>query len=159
MPEITLPYFIYWSVACIFIGILLAARVISPMPIEENHSTHFNHDHVMKHDQIEVDSNNAPSIKIKVTKDIMAGWNLIVTTENFTFTPQNVNHKNISKEGHAHIYIDGIKLTRLYARHYHLSNLLPGEREITVSLNANDHSEYVINGKPIAAKIKINQTR
>ncbi|PCI86534.1 MAG: hypothetical protein COB24_09470 [Hyphomicrobiales bacterium] len=73
MPKVTLPYFIYWSVACIFIGILLAAQIISPMPVEENHSTYFIHDHVLKHDQIEVDLNNVPSIQIEVLEDNMAG--------------------------------------------------------------------------------------
>ena len=42
-------------------------------------------------------------------EDKMDGFNLIISTSNFIFSPQNVNEKNNGNEGHAHIYINGTK--------------------------------------------------
>lgn len=148
-------YIIYWTIGCLFVGVLVAPLFYDANP--QDHSTHYNHDHSMLHGKIEVNPKKIPEITISVTPDTMAGWNLSVKTKNFTFTPEKVNQTNVLNEGHAHIYIDGVKLTRLYGTSYHISDLSIGEHEISVSLNANDHSDYVLNGKPIVAKQKITQ--
>lgn len=53
-------------------------------------------------------------------------------------------------EGHAHLYVDGQKIARLYGKWYHIEELSPGQHEITVTLNANDHREYAVNGENIS---------
>lgn len=116
------------------------------------------HNHEMIHKQIEVDENSAPTIEISITKDKMAGWNFKVITKNFTFTPDQVNKENILNTGHAHIFIDGVKLTRLYAPHFYLPDFSIGEHDIKVSLNANNHSAYFLKGKEIAATRTIIQS-
>ena len=123
----------------------------------EDHSEHFNHEHSMDHGELEVSAQNPPGLQISVEQDQMSGWNLKVKVQNFEFSPENVNMDNEVNRGHAHIYINGEKLTRLYAPYYHLSNLPPGEHEISVSLNANDHSTLTLNGQPIVAKHTIHQ--
>ena len=51
--------------------------------------------------------------------------------------------------GHAHIYVDGVKLGRVFENEYHIENLPPGEHEIRVSLNSNNHRELTYDGKKV----------
>ncbi|MFC4216363.1 hypothetical protein ACFP4H_10335 [Pseudophaeobacter arcticus] len=98
----------------------------------------------------------APKIAIDVHKDPMSGWNLQVTTENFIFSPEHVSTADRPGEGHAHVYINGSKLTRLYGNWLHLGDLPKGSVEITVGLNANSHSPLMIGTDPIADSVIID---
>lgn len=91
------------------------------------------------------------SVKLKAKPDAMAGYNLRVKTKKFTWAPKRVNRKHRKWEGHAHLYIDEVKITRLYGPdfylgNYYLGSLTPGEHEVEVGLNANDHSAYARKG-------------
>jgi len=91
-----------------------------------------------------------PAVNLVIRPDAMSGWNLEVKVTNFTFAPERVNTKSTSvNEGHAHLYVDGKKVSRLYGSWYHLASLPPGNHNITVSLNTNDHGELRYQGKPI----------
>jgi len=92
-----------------------------------------------------------PTVNLAVTPDAMSGWNLQLKVTNFAFAPERVNTKGIATEGHAHLYIDGKKVTRLYGPWYYLGNLSPGQHTITVTLNSNGHEDLIYNGKPIQA--------
>ncbi len=96
---------------------------------------------------------NAPSVAIKMIKDPMAGWNLHVTPQNFRFSPENTSTEDILGEGHAHVYINGEKLGRLYANWLHLPSLPDGDVEVKVSLNGNSHSPLMVGGVPVEAKL------
>ncbi len=98
-----------------------------------------------------------PAVSATVTQDTMAGWNLHIQTENFVFTPEKVNLENIAGEGHAHLYINGHKLSRIYSEWYHLNNFRPGKYDLMVTLNANDHSPWAHQGKVISTTISIKQ--
>ncbi|WP_070969365.1 hypothetical protein [Vibrio sonorensis] len=148
------PYVLYLAVICVLVGVIIAPDVTSE---PENHDTHYNHDHSMEHGMINVAPESAPTIAVELIKDTSAGWNLVVDTTNFTFTPELVNLANVDNQGHAHIYVNGEKLARLYAHHYHLSDFPPGDYEIKVSLNANNHDAFAINGKPIVAIATISE--
>ena len=69
----------------------------------------------------------------------MSGWNLHIETENFSFSPENASLAHIDGEGHAHVYINGVKLGRFYGPWVHLDDLPEGEVTVEVTLNANDH--------------------
>jgi len=93
-----------------------------------------------------------PTVNLVVRPDRMKGWNLEVKVTNFTFAPERVNTKSTSvNEGHAHLYIDGKKISRLYGTWYHLETLPAGTHKVTVSLNTNDHGQLLYQGKPIQA--------
>jgi hypothetical protein len=94
---------------------------------------------------------SAMSAKIAVTKDPMAGFNLHVKTRGFRWTPNHASTVHRSGEGHAHLFIDGKKVTRLYGSTYYLGTLASGKHVLRVTLNGNDHGDYVRGGKPIAA--------
>jgi hypothetical protein len=98
-----------------------------------------------------------PTIEANVTQDPMGSWLLQVSTTNFTFTPQDAGESQNQKgKGHAHIYIDGEKLNRLYGKWYNLGKLEPGIHEIKVILNANNHAPYSYKGKEIADTVRVN---
>lgn len=121
------------------------------MPAWVNAETTHKHEH-SHHGKQETSAYAAiPSIKLGVKKDSASGWNLHLMTENFTFTPENIDQAKDEPEGHAHVYVDGEKIARIYGPWFHLSGLTPGAHTIRVSLNANDHSEFVLNGEPIEA--------
>lgn len=90
-----------------------------------------------------------PSVDLIVHKDPMKGYNLQTKVSNFRFAPENISRAAKPGEGHAHLYINGKKITRLYGSWYYLENLQPGKNAIAVSLNANSHETLAHNGKMI----------
>ncbi|NEP58924.1 MAG: hypothetical protein F6K31_18200 [Symploca sp. SIO2G7] len=91
-----------------------------------------------------------PAVDLIVHKDTMKGWNLEIKVSNFKFAPENANKEHISGEGHAHLYINNEKITRLYSNWFYLDNLEPGRYKITVTLNSNSHENFVYNDQIIA---------
>jgi hypothetical protein len=96
-----------------------------------------------------------PTVSLMVHPDPMKGWNLEVKVTNFRFAPDRMNAKSSATEGHAHLYVNGKKVTRLYGSWYYLDSLPPGQNKITVSLNANGHEQLTYRNKPIEASATI----
>lgn len=151
------PMMIYWTIGCILLGVIAAPLIYSPKPAAQ--CFHSNHNHKMEHGLLEVDKDRPiPTLAIQISPDPVSGWNLSLTTTHYTFRPDLVNQPPVPNVGHAHIYVNGEKINRLYGNYYHLPELLPGEYEVSVTLNANDHSVWALNGKPIEVKQTIVQT-
>ncbi len=102
------------------------------------------------------DGDTVPSVELAVFEDPKSGWNLQVSVENFTITPENASTEHVDGEGHMHIYVDGEKLTRLYGEWWHLNGLTEGDHEVMVELSANDHRPYAVGGEPIVATATIS---
>lgn len=115
---------------------------------------HSGHDHSATR-EIAVDL-PVPTIAVEVLTDPMDGWNLHVAVENFRLAPENVSTDHVDGEGHMHLYIDGVKITRLFGPWYHLGQLEPGEREIRVELSSNDHSAMTYEGDIIDDTVTVN---
>lgn len=98
-----------------------------------------------------------PSVAIALHKDAMSGYNLEITPTNFRFAPEHVNGAVVPNEGHAHLYIDGKKIARVYGTWMHLSgDFFPsGSHEVRVTLNANDHSDLSVASTLIEARATI----
>ena len=100
------------------------------------------------------------SVTLKAKPDAMSGYNLRVRTKKFKWTPRKANTAPRHGSGHAHLYLDGDKITRLYGSwfylgSYYLGDLEPGEHEVEVSLNANDHAAFVHGKKPVKDSVTI----
>jgi hypothetical protein len=108
--------------------------------------------HEMQRGMLEVPAVGAPQVAITVKKDLMNGWNVTVMTDNFNFTPKMVNSENLDNTGHTHLYVDGIKIARLYGHYFHIPQLSAGDHEVTVNLASNDHSYYMVDGDQIEAR-------
>lgn len=103
------------------------------------------------HDMFMVSAKDAPTIEVDVTEDAKSGWNIKLDTTNFIFTPEKVNGENVVGEGHAHLYVDGEKIARLYGPNFHYGESFDDTKTFRVTLNANDHSEYAVDGEVIEA--------
>ncbi len=113
---------------------------------------HAGMDHASSHDTpLEIPPDGAPLLSITVMPDELSGYNLYLKAENFDFAPRNASREHVAGEGHAHIYVNGEKVNRLYSDWYHLSTLPAGEVEVQVTLNTNDHRVYSIGGQQITA--------
>ncbi len=114
---------------------------------------------IMDHPHYEVPSAlPVPSVKIEATKDEVGGWNIHLITENFTFSPDKAGQSDLAGTGHAHLYVDGKKVARVYGPWVHL-NLSKGTHQVKVSLNTNKHKDYYSNGAAIADQVQLDEDR
>lgn len=117
--------------------------------VEMTGHDHALHDHSKMIDQPA--SSDAPSVTIALIPDSMSGWNLHIMPKNFRFTPDAVNQADVAGEGHAHVYVNGQKLMRVYSEWTHIPSLPTGTVDLSVNLNANSHSPISVGGVPVAA--------
>lgn len=103
----------------------------------------------------EVNYSGDAEVNVGAAEDSMGGYNVSISTENFTFTPNNAGGKNVENQGHAHIYVDGKKVGRVYGDWYYLPALEEGEHTITVALTNNDHTPVVVDGQEVEASIDV----
>ena len=94
-----------------------------------------------------------PIINLKLIKDSMDGYNLFIELNNFTLAPEQVGKNNKSNTGHLHLYVNDIKIARVYSRWIHIPERYFNLKEnlIRVTLNANMHGGFTIDGKLIEA--------
>ncbi|MFT4717070.1 MAG: hypothetical protein ACI861_000917 [Paracoccaceae bacterium] len=110
-------------------------------PTQSDHMSEMSHDHS---ETVSVaNTDGAPNFDFMLTKGAVSGWNLHIQTASFLFTPQAVNQANVPAQGHAHIYVNGVKLSRIYSSWFHIASL-PEGANITVTLNTNNHSPLVV---------------
>jgi hypothetical protein len=103
-----------------------------------------------EHKMIEIpEGKPVPQVDLVVSPDTMTGWNLHIKTNNFKFAPEKVNQESAINEGHAHLYVNGKKVTRIYSNWYYLSELEKGNNQIQVTLNTNKHEDLAYQGKII----------
>jgi hypothetical protein len=114
-------------------------------------------DHHHEHATLEIPAGQpVPTVTLRVHLDAVSGWNLEVETTHFRFAPETINQSSLPTEGHAHLYVNGEKIARLYGHWHHLPSLPPGHNEITVSLNANGHEALTHNGANIESTVVVD---
>ncbi|WP_145996755.1 hypothetical protein [Monaibacterium marinum] len=125
----------------------------SEMSMGDTHD-HSMHDHPMR----EVTSGlPVPAVTHLVFPDAMDGYNVQILPRNFEFTPAAINRAVQDNQGHAHLYINGVKIQRVYSNWFHLpsSLLQPGVNLVSITLNANDHSEWAQDGTAISSTVRV----
>lgn len=108
-----------------------------------------------KHPKFEVDPAQAPTVSFNVEEDAKSGWYVKIDTSNFKFTPENANKENVIGEGHAHLYVDGKLVSRIYGPDFHYRENFNGTRTFKVTLNGNSHADYVVNGEVVSAEQQV----
>ena len=116
-------------------------------------------DMMMMNAVIDMDEATAPAVDLQVIPLADGSFNLRVSTRNFVFTPQLVDMAGVPGEGHAHLYIDGVKVARLYGEWYHLPALLEDAETVSVTLYANDHRAFAVDGEPVSASVTVSNLR
>ena len=98
-----------------------------------------------------IDMLPSPKIALAGDPDVKAdGFEVEITVENFEFVVVDGMAPHVDGQGHAHIYLNGVKLGRLYENRFEVGGLPAGEYNLTVALNSNDHRPYLSDGAPIA---------
>ena len=96
-----------------------------------------------------------PTLDTAIHEDPVGGWNLNLMTSNFTFDAAAAGRENAEGHGHAHVYVNGMKLGRVYGDWYHIGTLPLGRNEVSVSLYANDHSGLSAGGSKITSTVTV----
>jgi copper(I)-binding protein len=98
----------------------------------------------------------APTLDFAISEDQGGGWNLQILTTNFRFAPEHVSQPHHEGEGHAHLYVNGEKVARVYGPWFHIGSLPSGPTEVTVILNSNDHQGLAVGGEALSVTKKIH---
>lgn len=104
----------------------------------------------------EMGSADAPAVELQLIPLTDGSYNIQVMTRNFVFTPELVDQAPIAGEGHAHLYIDGVKIARLYGEWHHMPSLPDAAEVVSVALYANDHSAFAVDGLPVSASVMVS---
>jgi hypothetical protein len=97
---------------------------------------------------------NAPTIAVDLHADPAGGWNIELRTTNFRFSPEHVSQDHQDGEGHAHAYLNGQKIARLYGHWMQLPTVKSGD-VVAVGLYSNDHKVLSVGQKAIFAAVTI----
>lgn len=120
---------------------------------------HSKMDHsAMMHEKLElIDTEWRPEVNIKAYEDPKAGYNVHLSLKNFEFAPENASTDHREGEGHAHIYVNGMKISRLYSNWVHVADPGTDAVNIRVTLNANDHSDLALSGAVIEDSVTMTK--
>lgn len=97
-----------------------------------------------------------PSVSLRIVDDPAGGWLINSVPTNFRLAPERVSTSHVEGEGHMHLYIDGVKITRLYSEWHQMPPLAAGSHVIRVELSANDHATLTRDGVAIDASINLD---
>ena len=104
----------------------------------------------------EIAQERAPQTTLEIQKDPTGGFNVHVKTTNFVWRPEMASMQHTPGEGHAHVYLDGRKIMRIYNEWFHLNTFQfstkPGEQLLSIEFVGNDHAPYTIKGLPVGAQ-------
>ena len=99
-----------------------------------------------------------PKMALYLVRDSKSGLNLHIELRDFQIGPPELALDDSTVGGHAHLYVNGKKVQRIYGRYLHLPEELfrPGVNLIMVSLNTHDHRVWQWGGKQVLASSFVN---
>jgi len=100
--------------------------------------------------------NKDPQLDVEVYQVYKDTADIKIKTSDFMFAPEHANGIHILGEGHAHVYVDGVKIGRAYDEWFHIIGLAKGAHVIKVTLNTNDHHSYAFDSKPAEKEVVVN---
>jgi hypothetical protein len=104
----------------------------------------------------EIKQEFAPTATLDIQKDPTGGFNVQVITSNFVWRPEMASMKHVPGEGHAHVFLDGRKIMRIYNQWFHLNtyqfSTKAGEQLLSIEFVGNDHAPYTIAGLPVGTE-------
>lgn len=83
------------------------------------------------------------------------GWRVRIDAPGLEFSADAADGAHVPGQGHGHLYLNGLKLQRVYSPDLTIGTLPPGRYDLTLSLNANDHRAYAVDGAPLIATATI----
>ena len=98
-----------------------------------------------------------PSVSLEIMKDSADGYNLYVDLINFNLSPTLVGKENQSNSGYLSLYVNDIKIARVYSQWFHIPQrfFYLKENFVKVTLNTNLNGEFTLDGETIQSVIKV----
>jgi len=143
------------SIILLVIGLFFGTGIgflLGKPATEHDHASHADANH--DHSALTAWNGPAPDIALQLFHDSGDAQNLLIDITGFTFTPEAVNTAAVDGTGHAHVYVDGVKIGRAYGPWMLLDNA-PSGSTVRVTLNANDHTAWGLGDTPIVAEITL----
>ena len=99
-----------------------------------------------------------PSINLKVIKDKIDGYNIFIDLKNFNLNPSEIGGENISNSGYLQLFINDIRIVRIYSDWVHVPQRFFNLKEnfIKITIHSYLHDQFTIKGKPIEHIVKVN---
>jgi len=129
-------------------GTATARARVQPPDAADPHAMHAAMGHVMT---VEA-AGMSLAMEVEPVED---GWRVLIDAPGLEFSADAADGEHVPGQGHGHLYLDGLKLQRVYAPELRIGALPPGRYELTLSLNANDHRAYAVDGTPLTASATI----
>lgn len=139
----------------LFFGSGLGVVFAAGQGLTLNGHDHGSHDHGdAAHAAMHAETVEVPgaALTVEATPDPVGGYNLHLLPRGFAFAPAAAGGAHVPGQGHAHVYVDGVKLGRLYGDWVHI----PTGGEVRVTLNANDHRALASGGHPVEARLTLD---
>ena len=115
----------------------------------------------MQHKQVEISEGVLiPQINISLTEDTITGFNLHIDLINYQIESPVYKNPPVKNtiNGHAHLFINGKKVTRLYGNDLYINAdlLNPGVNIVAVTLNSHGHDTWTYKERPITASVTLD---
>lgn len=115
---------------------------------------------IHEHSAKEVGDYPKPKIQLSVFRDPMDGVNVHVSVDNYLLNAPDSETRSDGSilEGHAHVFVNGIKRQRLYGHDIHIPQtwLKKGVNQIAISLNSHQHENWTINKEMVVGSVFID---
>ncbi|MCP3969006.1 MAG: copper chaperone PCu(A)C [Rhodobacteraceae bacterium] len=95
-----------------------------------------------------------PGVALQVVRQ-GDGWKVMIETRGFSFAKDAVDGPHRPGAGHGHLYLNGLKLQRVFGPEARIGALPRGQHELRVTLNTNDHRAYRLDGALVSATAQI----
>ncbi|WP_233075623.1 hypothetical protein [Paraglaciecola chathamensis] len=106
-----------------------------------------------------------PKIQLHVFRDQIDGVNIHVEVDNYLLNAPNSAKKESNAgailQGHAHVYVNGVKRQRLYGEDVHIpqSWLKSGVNQVAVSLNSHQHENWMSGDHSIVGSVFLDLSK
>ncbi|MDO6840518.1 hypothetical protein Q4602_13610 [Paraglaciecola chathamensis] len=106
-----------------------------------------------------------PKIQLQVFRDQIDGVNIHVEVDNYLLNAPNTAKKESNAgailQGHAHVYVNGVKRQRLYGEDVHIpqSWLKTGVNQVAVSLNSHQHENWMSGDHSIVGSVFLDLSK
>jgi hypothetical protein len=114
---------------------------------------------IHQHKSLDIGDMPIPKIQLSVFRDVIDGVNVNVKVQNYLLNaPDTVVLESEVLQGHAHVFVNGIKKQRLYGDNIHIPKnwLTKGVNQIAISLNSHQHENWVKDNNNIVGSVFIN---
>jgi hypothetical protein len=107
-----------------------------------------------------------PKIELAAYRDVLDGVNVHIEVASYVLNAPDLATKSLVSEegflqGHAHVFVNGIKRQRLYGKDIHIpkSWLKDGVNQVAISLNSHQHENWVSNEHNIVGSIFLDLSK